>query len=251
MSMGVNGNQLSMFNACRPRALVAVVVAFIVAFVVIRHGVTPKVVVTNTREDVVKNSWGSDSTRELAGSNRKEATRSSPPLPTRPSAGAMNINTSFEMVKEENEVAKEGARVASQGRFTVMPLPVAVENVEEGSDDDGPLDERDKFLVKLRVNSDPGIESESPAPETEKYEYKPKKRSLLKETIFDAAMAIDDIQSRRQFLAAISRKKVCFHHVPKTGGTNFVFKGMFKALFHWQQLEVCIKCITMLCCRSL
>jgi hypothetical protein len=251
MSMDVNEKHLSMFNACRPRALVAVVVAFIVALVVIRHVETPKVLFTNTREDEVKNSWGSNSTRELAGSKRKEATRSSPPLPTRPSAGAMNINTSFEMVKEENEVAKEGARVASQGRFTVMPLPVAVENVEEGSDDDGPLDERDKFLVKLRVNSAPGIESESPVAEAKKYEYKPKERSLLKETIFDAAMAIDDIQSRRQFLAAISRKKVCFHHVPKTGGTNFVFKGMFQALFHWQQLEVCVTCITMLCCRSL
>ena len=253
MSVDGNGNLLSMFNAFRPRALVAVVVAFVIALVIIRRGASSEALFTNTRQEKDASSLavGPASTREtrLDDSKRVEASPSPPlpsPPPRRPSAGATRSKPD-DMAREENETVQEGASVASQGLFTVRPLSTGEEN-SEGSDESGASEEKDKFLVKLRVLSDPEIEAESPVPEIKKYTYTPKERSLLQETIFDAALKIDDIQSRREFLAAISHKKVCFHHVPKTGGTNFVFKGMFKALFHWQELEVCVNCITTLCC---
>lgn len=56
-------------------------------------------------------------------------------------------------------------------------------------------------------------------------------------TMYDMAMARSTTRERRDFIAGISRRKLCFHHIPKTGGTNFGLKKIFKVLFNWKELE--------------
>ena len=56
-------------------------------------------------------------------------------------------------------------------------------------------------------------------------------------TMYDMAMAVSGTDERRDFIAGMSRRKLCFHHIPKTGGTNFGFQNIFKVLFNWKDLE--------------
>ena len=62
-------------------------------------------------------------------------------------------------------------------------------------------------------------------------------RGLLPPTMYDMAMALSGTDERRDFIAGMSRRKLCFHHIPKTGGTNFGFQNIFKVLFNWKDLE--------------
>eukprot|EP00889_Picochlorum_renovo_P000085 jgi/Picre1/27115/NNA_000085.t1 len=49
-------------------------------------------------------------------------------------------------------------------------------------------------------------------------------------TMYDMAMAQSTTPERRDFIAGMSRRKLCFHHIPKTGGTNFGFKNYFRVI---------------------
>ena len=78
---------------------------------------------------------------------------------------------------------------------------------------------------------------------------KPKHKGYSKKEFFDTFLATapdDTIVSKalrvpraedRRFYVETYSDRICFHHVPKTGGTNFVFMPSFKAVFHWKEFE--------------
>lgn len=78
---------------------------------------------------------------------------------------------------------------------------------------------------------------------------KPKRKGHSKKELFDSFLATapdDTIVSKalrvpraeeRRFYIETYSDRICFHHVPKTGGTNFVFMPSFKAIFHWKEFE--------------
>jgi len=56
------------------------------------------------------------------------------------------------------------------------------------------------------------------------------------DTIVSKALHVPRAEERRFYVETYS-DRICFHHVPKTGGTNFVFMPSFKAVFHWKEFE--------------